>query len=299
VRLRRRWVESTSAATGPRLVARVGRFGGVAWQRTANRLLTRASGLELRRAGRRPAVRPGDRLVPRPAFILCTLRSGSTLLRVLLDSHSKIHAPHELHLRYISVRLDNRWSQQAAHELGLDADALRYLLWDRILHRELAGSGKPHIVEKTPNNVFIADQLRECWPEARFVFLLRHPAAIARSRLTALGQKADAERNVELIRRYCDALEAARRSHPGHTVRYEDLVADPGGRLREICDFLGVRFEPRMLEYGRFDHGRFRHGLGDWRDKIKTGRVQPAAAPPPPEEVPEALRPACAAWGYQ
>ena len=79
------------------------------WKRTVNAKLVRATGYELRRSPRRHSVaevRSGDRLVAAPVFILCTLRSGSTLLRVLLNSHSQIHGPHELHLRYVSVTLD-------------------------------------------------------------------------------------------------------------------------------------------------------------------------------------------------
>jgi hypothetical protein len=266
----------------------------VTWKRSLNGALARATGFELRRAGSRPLPR-GERLVRRPTFILCTLRSGSTLLRVLLDSHSQLHAPHEIHLRYVAVRLNTTWSKRSMKEMGLDETALRYLLWDRLLHRELARSGKPYVVDKTPNNVFIVDKLRECWPDARFLFLLRHPAAIARSRL-AVRPEADPEQNVELIRRYCDALEAARRTYDGLTVRYEDLTADPTAVTRGVCEFLEVPWEPSMLDYGRYDHGRYRAGLGDWADKIRTGKVQ--RAEPPPEEVPEPLRDVAAAWGY-
>ena len=277
------------------------------WRRTVNDVLARSTGYELRRTPSRAAataarrrrvgkLRVGDRLVEAPVFILCTLRSGSTLLRVLLDSHSEIHAPHELHLRYISVSLDRKWSERSMREMDLDQGGLEYLLWDRLLHRELASSGKRIIVDKTPNNVFIADRLKECWPDARFVFLLRQPAAIARSRRAILPEDADDEQNIDLIRRYCDALEAARRTHEGLTVRYEDVTADPAREAGRLCDFLGVRYEPDMVEYGRFAHGRYRSGLGDFADKIKTGQVQPAD--PPPEQVPEPLRAACAAWGY-
>jgi Sulfotransferase family len=266
----------------------------VKWKGSLNRALSRTTGYRLQRAGA-AKTRSGDRLVARPAFILCTLRSGSTLLRVLLDSHSQLHAPHEIHLRYVSVKLDATWSERSMKEMGLDERALDYLLWDRLLHRELAGSGKPYIVDKTPNNVFIADRIRECWPDARFVYLLRHPAAIARSRQT-IRPDADAEKNVDLIRRYCEALEQARRAHDGLTVRYEDLTADPASVTRDVCAFLDVPWEPAMLDYGRFEHGRYRAGLGDWADKIKTGKVQEAE--PPPEDIPEPLREMCAAWGY-
>ena len=232
-----------------------------------------------------------------PAFILCTLRSGSTLLRVLLNSHSRLHAPHELHLRHIAVRLTSRWSRTAMNELGLDPAALEYLLWDRILHRELARSGKDHIVCKTPNDVFIADRIRECWPDVRFVFLLRHPAGIVRSR-GALRPGIAPEKNVELIERYCRTLEAVRSAYPGHTVRYEDLTADPVTVTQGICEFLGVPWEREMLDYGRFEHGSYRAGLGDWRDKIRAGEVQPSAPPPPVAEIPPGLRDLAEAWGY-
>ena len=272
-------------------------------KRALNAALTRATGYEFRRArlgGRRGRVEPpaaGDRLVAEPTFILCSLRSGSTLLRVLLDSHSQLYAPQELHLRYVAVRLRSKWGRRAMRGLGLDARALEYLLWDRILHRELTASGKPRIVCKTPNDVFIADRLVECWPDVRFLFLLRHPAAIARSR-QAHGPNVDPEKNVDLIRRYCEAVEGARQSFPGHTVRYEELTADPAAVTAGICDFLGLPWEQGMLDYGRFDHGGYRAGLGDWKDKIRTGRVQPAEPPPAPEEIPAELRDIAAAWGY-
>ena len=92
------------------------------------------------------------------------------------------------------------------------------------------------------------------------------------------------------------ALEGARRTYEGLTVRYEEVTTDPAHEAGRLCDFLGVRYEPEMVDYGRFDHGRYRPGLGDFADKIKTGQVQPAD--PPPEQVPEPLRDACAACGY-
>ena len=282
----------------------------MAWKQTINSALARTTGYQLERArpastakgrGRRPrgGLRKGDRLVKAPVFVMCTLRSGSTLLRVLLNSHSQIHAPHELHLRYVSVSLDKKWSERSMKEMGLDEDGLRYLLWDRILHRELAPSGKPIIVDKTPNNVFIAEKLRECWPDARFIYLLRHPAAIAESRRNWFKGNPDSydeEQNHDLIRRYCEALEDARQNYDGITVRYEELTEDPASVTKEICRFLGVDWEPAMLDYGTRHHGRYRAGLGDWAAKIKTGRVQPPE--PPPSEIPPPLRKISAVWGY-
>ncbi|MBX5469669.1 MAG: sulfotransferase [Thermoleophilaceae bacterium] len=263
-----------------------------------NRALGSTTGYELRKIGARPsrkAVREGDRLLEAPVFILSTVRSGSTLLRVVLDSHSRIFSPHEVHLADLDVVSKSKYSDLALRELGLAGDRLRYLLWDRILHRELAASGKDILVNKTPSDVFIVEQIVECWSDARFIFLLRHPAAIAASRHRARPQDS-VERNARKVREYGEALERARRTYPGLTVRYEELASEPERVTRELCAFLGVEWEARMLEYGRFAHGRYRVGLGDWTENIKSGRVQPPA--PPPAEIPPGLDDLCVAWGY-
>src|SRR5215208_6359155 len=170
---------------------------------------------------------------------------------------------HKLHLRDISVGLRTDYAERSLTEIGLDAARFEYLLWDRLLQRELADSGKELLVNKTPTDVFIVDRIRACSPDSRFIFLLRHPVSIARSRHAARPQDSDA-RNLEMVRRYCDGIEAARRQYDGLTVRYEDLTADPERETRRLCEFLGVEWEAQMLDYGRFDHGRLRPGLGDW-----------------------------------
>jgi hypothetical protein len=270
----------------------------VDWKKAANRALARRGyRLEpLRAAPADMAPRPGDRLLERPTFILCSVRSGSTLLRVLLSSHSMIHCPHELHLRRIVPKPLGRYARKALAEVGLDRRRLRYLLWDRVLQRELAASGKQLLVNKTPNDVFIVDRILECWPDARFIFLLRHPLAIARSRHAVRPQDSD-RRNLELVLRYATALERARAAYAGHTVRYEDLAADPEGETRRLCAFLGLEWEARMLDYGQTER-RFKVGLGDWNDKIRSGGVQPPDPLPSADEIPEALRAISAAWGY-
>jgi hypothetical protein len=262
-----------------------------------NRAL-RSRGLELRRAGsrRRAAGQDtGERLVRAPGFVLSSVRSGSTLVRVLLDSHSRIHSPTELHLRDLVAESRSEYSDRALTAIGLTPQELQYLLWDRLLHRELVASGKDVLVNKTPSDVFIADRLVECWPDARFIFLLRHPAAIAASRQAVRPQDSPA-RNAEMVRRYGDALEHARRTHPGLVVRYEELTADPRRVTQELCDHLGVPWEAGMLDYGRFEHGGYRAGLGDWKEKIRSGRVQAPTGPPP--ETPPELVQLSAAWGY-
>lgn len=277
------------------------------WQKRINRVIGPAAGFEITRVRRRPPrprrtargidVAPHDRLLVAPVFILASIRSGSTLLRMLLGSHSQLHAPHELHLRDLNVRLYSEYATQAMAEIGLDESTLEYLLWDRVLHRELQRSGKRHIVNKTPSDAFIWRRIAECWPDARFVFLLRHPLAIARSRQGASRRETDDENAMKVLR-FMGAVEQARQNLDGHTVRYEDLTSDPEGETRRLCEFLGLEWERGMLDYGRLDHGKHTPGLGDWGERIRSGQVLKAHPLPRDEEIPEALRAISHAWGY-
>src|SRR4051812_47557430 len=112
-------------------------------KRAINAALRRATGHELRKVRtpdeeaarlrrRRRGLRPGDRLLEAPTFVLCSVRSGSTLLRVLLDSHSRICSPQELHLRDISVEIRTEYAERALREVGLVSTRMEYLLWDRV-----------------------------------------------------------------------------------------------------------------------------------------------------------------------
>ncbi|MFD8569980.1 sulfotransferase family protein [Streptomyces sp. NPDC059639] len=293
--------------------------------RKMNRALTATTGLQVRRApatpltkvpvqpakpAAAPAKRPTpaystsadlatDRLLTKPVFIMSPVRSGSTLLRMLLNAHSRLHSPHELHIRRLEVAYGSKLSERAMDALDLSRGDLEHLLWDRVMHRELVRSGKDFIVEKTPSNAFVYRRIRDCWPDARFVFLLRHPVSIAQSWHEGDPDKRSYDEACADALRYMKAVDNARKGLTGgHTVRYEELTADPESRLRALCDFLGIDFEPSMLEYGSRDETQIQKGLGDWRDKIRTGTVQQGRELPKDDEIPEILKPMCKAWGY-
>ncbi|WP_036969657.1 sulfotransferase [Promicromonospora kroppenstedtii] len=247
---------------------------------------------------RPPADPAADRLLVAPVFVLSSPRAGSTLLRVVLDSHSQVHAPIETHVRRLSVDFTTRLTQEAMYALGHNVADVEHILWDRVLHRELLRSGKQVVVEKTPSNVFVADRLAVCWPDARFIFLLRHPASIARSWHDADPARRPMNRAVMHTLKYMTALEDVRHRLPGLTVRYEDVTADPATEFHRICDFLGLPWEPGMVSYGDHEHGEVRKGLGDWRDKIRTGSIQAGRTLPDPDEIPRELRTMSEYWGY-
>ncbi|MQA60601.1 MAG: sulfotransferase [Actinophytocola sp.] len=247
----------------------------------------------------RPPADPGlDRLLKRPIFIMSPVRSGSTLLRLILTSHSELHSPHELHFRRLEASCSTGLCKKAMEELGLDRGDLEHLLWDRVMHRELVRSGKSTIVEKTPSNTFVWRRIAACWPDARFIFLLRHPMSIAVSWHEADTVKRTYEEATADALRYMNATQRARKALPGHTVRYEDLTAEPESTVKDLCGFLEVDWEPEMLQYGPRGEGELQKGLGDWKDKIASGVIQSGRELPDPAAVPKSLQKICKAWGY-
>jgi hypothetical protein len=104
---------------------------------------------------------------------------------------------------------------------------------------------------------------------------------------------------VDLVNRFGEALDAVVAAEPATpVVRYEDLTSDPTDLCRRLCDHLGVPYHPQMLDYGRYDHGPFVRGVGDWSERIRSGRVHARAGPDQPRPVPAGLADLCRRWGY-
>ena len=214
------------------------------WRASVQRGLSRVTGYRLVRTtgparGRsRPPVHPDvDRLVSEPVFLLSSVRSGSTLLRAVLDSHSQIHSPHETHFRRLQVLPTTPPAIQALDSSGLSIVDVEHLLWDRLFKRSLALSGKRVLVEKTPSNVFAVDRLKTAWPQARFIFLLRHPLAIARSWHSADPRTRPMNKSIAHIRNYVEHLDPARQ-----TTRASRCITSSSPPIqtpeRRLCDYL-------------------------------------------------------------
>ncbi|MFN7952780.1 MAG: sulfotransferase [bacterium] len=222
-------------------------------------------------------------LQERLLFVIGSPRSGSTLLERMLSSHSMIAGGPEPHIITPLAHLGYYDTVQAApydHLRAVDAirgfvaelpngeadylDALRAYT-DVLYGRTLAKSGKERLLDKTPAYALVLPFLSKLYPRAKYVVLTRHPAAIFCSFAESFfeGDFEAANRFNPILDRYVPAIARFLRERPVpiHHVRYEDLVADPEARMREIFEFLGVPFEADAIEYGK--HERVQKGLGD------------------------------------
>ena len=99
------------------------------------------------------------------------------------------------------------------------------------------------------------DFVARLYPKARYLVLTRNPLAIWSSYVETFfdGDFEAAHRCNPILERYVPAIARflRERTVPLHAVRYEELVSDPSEQGQRICEFLGLDWEPRIVEYGR------------------------------------------------
>jgi glycosyltransferase involved in cell wall biosynthesis len=214
----------------------------------------------------------GERLV----YLIGAFRSGTTLLRKILDSHPRLTSPAET---WFLLPLLDLWRgtgtgaggfnpAQAAAALRGHLDRHAFLRACRAFSGEFyrsagAGDGARIFIDKTPLYLSIAGELALLLPEARFLILARDPRGILWSRATwRHSRQRDPARFVEEVAHDVARLAAFYRAHGPrcHLVRYERLCREPETAVRAITHWLDVPFVPSMLEYGAHAH---HEGYGD------------------------------------
>jgi hypothetical protein len=232
-------------------------------------------------------------------FIVGCPRSGTTLLRRLVDAHPRIAIAPEQHWvanwfekrtcmnerGLVTEEMIPRLLEESRFmKLGLGRAQLQAMMdptgetsyadfVTRIYDLYGAQRSKPFVGEKTPGYVRSIGVLHELWPQAKFVHLIRDGRDVS---LSAMSWA----RSTKLARRFrtwmddpvtTSALwwewhvrlgrDAGRRLGPSlyHEVFYEALVDRADNQCSLLCDFLGVSYDPKMMT---FHQGRMRPASG-------------------------------------
>ena len=217
---------------------------------------------------------------PFPFFVGCG-RSGTTLLRAMVDSHPEVSVPDEVAfiIRYhrphraLQYGWPRRFDAAACTDLIVDDASLRRwpvtetearaALADpppesfadtvrRLYALVAASQGKPRYADKTPSHVLYLPRLGRLFPEARFVHLIRDGRDVALSyRSVAWGPTTVPEAAVRWRRSVRRGRRDGQRLGPDRyrEIRYEALVTDPERVLRDLCPFLEIDWDDAMLQY--------------------------------------------------
>ena len=250
-----------------------------------------------------------------PVVVLGVSRSGTTLLKEMLDRHSELAIPSE---SYFIPQLWDRHGDRPdrdsfvddlrrlgrVREWGVPPDEVYRRLPPRpsfadaiqAVYRVYAERrGKRRFGDKTPAYMQHLPLLEHAFPGAQYVHIVRDGRDACLSFLAmrrkprfnwarprGLGSCAcQWALEIGRARRFGAALGASRYLE----LRYEDLVADPPRWLRRTCAFLGLEFEPAMLEYHRgvdrtrlLDHPKLAEpptpGLREWRRQMAPRHVE-------------------------
>ena len=216
-----------------------------------------ASGIAAARAPDAPAPDRDD--APPPVFVIGSPRSGTTLLRLILDSHPHISCGEETHfLRDLESIVGRNWGLVATY--GLDRawwlDRIRSLYSD-FQAEVLARAGKVRWAEKDPTYTLHLRFIDELFPGALYVHMLRDGHDVVASFRDRWGYTSAARAARTEWARYVTAAEAFRAGLPATRfleLRYEDLVADPEAEAGRLFAFLGETWDPRVLDFDPAEH---------------------------------------------
>lgn len=237
-----------------------------------------------------------------PLFIIGTERSGSNLLRVILNSHPNIVIPHPPHVMKYFAPLEAKYGDlgRPRNYRQLVEDVLRLVKghihpwsWvpraDEVVQRSRprAKTGELELFSvyvaihealrervrkdrwgcKSTFMIDHAERVVEEWPGARLLWLYRDPRDVAASSRQSVFSTFHPYYTAKLWDEQQAkglALEAA--GVPLLRVRYEDLAAEPEAEIRRICGYLGEDYHPHMLEFFKGKEARSSSSLSEsWK----------------------------------
>jgi hypothetical protein len=216
-----------------------------------------------------------------PFFVFGSGRNGSTLLNRILNQHSKLSLPSEqnfLGQSIIKYKLYNflNWRdlmkviggelyvEDGAHTWDkFDHKVLSDLIYledkclqkaiDQIYRSTFSDTSKIYWGDTTPQNSHYIKEIFSVFPEAKYVFLVRHPLDVVASYKSGtaetFGDLVKIENAANFWKQTVKSYSYMTNTSNIMLLRYEDLVNDSGNSLKALTKFLGIDFENQMLNY--------------------------------------------------
>ncbi|MGF1536637.1 MAG: sulfotransferase [Elainellaceae cyanobacterium] len=196
-----------------------------------------------------------------PLFLIGAERSGTTLLRLMLDGHPKVTWCHEFEYAVDQVSDTGDWPDLDAYHAWLEVHRIflanEFTVDKTLNYRDLLNSfllqkrdrhGKP-TVGATVHRHF--NRLLTLWPNAKLIYILRDGRDVARSNI-GMGWAGNVWAGVERWLDVEQEWQSIRSTLPEEQwieLRYEDLITHPEQQLSRLCEFMGLDYDPGMMSY--------------------------------------------------
>jgi hypothetical protein len=226
-------------------------------------------------------------VISQPIFLVGAERSGTTLLRLMLDHHPRIafHSEFEFVVDYFQDHnyplLDDYYEHLAIDRLfqssnfTIDPNLSYPQLVNSFLVQKRENTGK-HLVGATVHRHF--DRLLKIWPDAKFIHLIRDGRDVARSCMNMnwggnIWTASDRWIEVEQL---WSQLKTTISPDRYIEVRYETLITETETTLTDVCNFMGTNYESTMLSYAQTSTYDLPNPalLFQWQDKLSRQDIQ-------------------------
>ncbi len=211
----------------------------------------------------------------RPIFIIGSGRSGTTLLRNMLNAHPRIHIAFEPHFYwYRSLYRKRRPARefldyyfQTPHFRWQRVDPDRVLAalpeplaradlglaFAAILRERAARYGRVRFGDKTPAHAASLPQIFKDFPEARAIHIVRDPRATAAS----LSRMPWAPASLMINACYVDIerKQVSKFRDRMLTIRLEDLLDEPRATMTRVLEFVDEPWHDDVLDHARHAPG--------------------------------------------
>lgn len=201
----------------------------------------------------------------RPIFVVGSPRSGTTLMRSILDAHPSIVCPPWETGIFVELAsfLDRFEKTQAKHHFLPDEASIwqwvRHTV-DDLMARVISSFAKPRWAEKTPAHVLHIELIHRVYPRAQFVHMIRNGYEVVRSLQNVTWAPDYVRGNARTWVNYVRAGRAVAGKLPAglyHELRYDELVTEPERHLQGLCEFIGEPIAPQMLDFDKPQNNTF------------------------------------------
>ncbi len=210
----------------------------------------------------------GANMTKNPIFIGGEGRSGTTLLRIVLDTHPNISCGPETHFfidnnvkvlcKYLSETYKPRIMEYNSYP-----DDQPYLtmarsfgaILDSFHSNYMMKRGKLRWADKTPHNILNIQFISDAFPDMKFIHIIRNGLDVAAS----MFEMPWGTTNVNYIANsWASCIKAGKEYAANHDnyleIRYEDLILSSKSTITKVVEFLDEPWDDKLLQYNTVEH---------------------------------------------